>query len=138
MAEIKWLTNGMVDNNDSATTPEFLPEAQQEENPMLTAPVEKENPMKEWLVEYVGNILKPTDGQVTVEMIIHAMGVEFPEFLLTVAEENWMRGYSQALHDAELGQNLINDGTITPTKTVDAEGGIDVSAETTTDNDQEA
>ncbi len=63
MAEIKWLTNGMVDNNDSATTPEFLPEAQQEENPMLTAPVEKENPMKEWLVEYVGNILKPTEDR---------------------------------------------------------------------------
>ena len=134
MAEIKWLTNGMVDNTDATT--EFLPEAQQAENPDLTAPVKKENPMKEWLVEYVGNILKPTAGQVTVEMIIHAMGVEFPEFLLTVAEENWMRGYSQALHDAELGQSLIDDGTIQATADVDAEAGIDVTAETT-DDDQE-
>ena len=137
MAEIKWLTNGMVDNTEATPTTEFLPEAQQVENPTLTETVEKVNPLKEWLVEYVGGILKPADGNVTVEMIIHAMGVEFPEFLLAVAEENWMRGYSQALHDAEMGQGLIDDGTIQPTAEVDSAAGIDVSAETT-DNDQEA
>lgn len=135
MAEIKWLTNGMVDNTDA--TSEFPPEAQQMENPDLTATVEKVNPLKEWLVEYVGGILKPKDGNVTVEMIIHAMGVEFPEFLLTVAEENWMRGYSQALHDAEMGQSLIDDGTIQPTAEADTGTGIDVTAEAT-ENDEEA
>jgi hypothetical protein len=135
MAEIKWLTNGMVDNTDA--TSEFPPEAQQMENPDLTATVEKVNPLKEWLVEYVGGILKPKDGNVTVEMIIHAMGVEFPEFLLTVAEENWMRGYSQALHDAEMGQSLIDDGTIQPTTEADTGTGIDVTAEAT-ENDEEA
>ena len=135
MAEIKWLTNGMVDNTDA--TSEFPPEAQQMENPDLTATVEKVNPLKEWLVEYVGGILKPKDGNVTVEMIIHAMGVDFPEFLLTVAEENWMRGYSQALHDAEMGQSLIDDGTIQPTAEADTGTGIDVTAEAT-ENDEEA
>ena len=135
MAEIKWLTNGMVDNTDAVS--EFPPEAQQMENPDLTATVEKVNPLKEWLVEYVGGILKPKDGNVTVEMIIHAMGVEFPEFLLTVAEENWMRGYSQALHDAEMGQSLIDDGTIQPTAEADTGTGIDVTAEAT-ENDEEA
>ena len=136
MAEIKWLTNGMVDNNDA--TSEFPPEAQQIENTDLTATVEKENPLKEWLVGYVGDILKPADGNVTVEMIIHAMGVEFPEFLLAVAEENWMRGYSQALHDAEMGQGLINDGTIVPTAEADTNAGIEVTATDTTNDDEEA
>jgi hypothetical protein len=70
-------------------------------------------------------------------MIIHAMGVEFPEFLLTVAEENWMRGYSQALHDAEMGQSLIDDGTIQPTAEADTGTGIEVTA-AATENDEEA
>ena len=53
MAEIKWLTNGMVDNTDATT--EFLPEAQQAENPDLTAPVKKENPMKTYNKSYKTN-----------------------------------------------------------------------------------
>ncbi len=104
MAEVKWLTNGMVDSGDSIS--EFPAEAQVK-NPDLDTTVEAVNPLKKWLVEYVGAILKPADGNVTVEMIVHAMGVEFPEFLLAIAEENWMRGYAQALHDSELGQGLL-------------------------------
>ena len=80
MAEIKWLTNGLV---DSTETGEFPAEAQQEKNPVLTEPVEAVNPMKEWLIDYVGNILKPADGNVTTEMIVHAFGVEFPELALS-------------------------------------------------------
>ena len=109
MAEVKWLTNGMVDNTG---TEEFPKEAQQHANTELTAAVEAVNPMKEWLIDYVGGILKPADGNVTVEMIIHAFGVEFPEMLLALAEENWMRGYSQALHDAEKGVELIKNGEV--------------------------
>ena len=109
MAEIKWLTNGMVDSGDA--TAELPPDAL-EKSPEMTATVEKENPMKEWLVEYVGGILNPADGNVTTEMIIHAMSIEFPEFLLALAEENWMRGYAQALHDAEKGLDLLNNGDI--------------------------
>jgi len=129
MAEVKWLTNGMVDNTE---TKEFPNEAQQDANPDLTAPVEKVNPMKEWLVEYVGNILKPADGNVTIEMIIHAFGVEFPEMLLAIAEENWMRGYSQALHDAEKGMELLKDGTVEVTPP-DTDTGT-----TTTEDDTQA
>ena len=109
MAEVKWLTNGMVDSGDP--TGEFPAEAQIK-SPELEATVEAVNPLKKWLVEYVGGILKPADGNVTVEMIVHAMGVEFPEFLLAVAEENWMRGYAQALHDAEIGQGLLKEGKV--------------------------
>jgi len=129
MAEVKWLTNGMV---DSAGSNEFPAEAQQHANADLVAPVEAVNPMKEWLVEYVGNILKPADGNVTIEMIIHAFGVEFPEMLLAIAEENWMRGYSQALHDAEKGMELLKDGTVEVTPP-DTDTGT-----TTTEDDTQA
>jgi len=60
-----------------------------------------EGPLKQMLVEYVGGVLEPEDGQVTVEMIVQAMASEFPEFLFVIAKENWMRGYEQALTDVE-------------------------------------
>lgn len=69
------------------------------ENPTLTEVVQKANPMKEWLVDYVGNALQPKDGNVTVLMIIEQMAKEFPEFVMAVAEENFIRGYSQAIED---------------------------------------
>ena len=37
------------------------------------------------------------------------MAKEFPEFVLTVAEENWIRGYQQAMIDAEFGQRAIEE-----------------------------
>jgi hypothetical protein len=76
------------------------------ENPALREPVEVDNPMKEWLVNYVGEKHKPEDEQVTVEMIVETMATEFPDFLLVVAEENWIRGYHQALNDVEVGRKI--------------------------------
>lgn len=134
MAEVKWLTNGLVDNTE---TEEFPTEAQQDANPALTEPVEKVNPMKTWLVEYVGNILNPADGNVTTEMIVHAFGVEFPELMLAIAEENWMRGYAQALHDSEKGFELLKSGDIDMGTVPEAtlpNGSVAVKAETI-DND---
>ena len=55
--------------------------------------------MKEWLVNYVGEKHNPNDEGVTVEMIVTTMANEFPEFLMAVAEENWIRGYHQAFDD---------------------------------------
>jgi len=60
-----------------------------------------EGPLKGMLVNYVGQVLTPEDGQVTVEMIIQTLASEFPEFLLVVARENWLRGYEQALTDVD-------------------------------------
>ena len=71
------------------------------DTPDLQIPIEKTNPMKEWLVDYVGEKFKPENDEVTVEMIIEAMAAEFPEFLLPVAEENFIRGYSQAIADVD-------------------------------------
>jgi hypothetical protein len=69
------------------------------ENPVLNEVVEKVNPMKEWLVNYVGEAQQPKDGNVTVVMIIEEMLKEFPEFLMAIAEENFIRGYQQAITD---------------------------------------
>ncbi len=70
-------------------------------SPILKEKVKKENPMKEWLITYVGNKLTPDTGEITVEMIIDVMSQEFPEFLLALAEENFIRGYQQAVVDFE-------------------------------------
>ena len=70
--------------------------------------VEKENELKSFLVDYVGDKEKPEGDEVTVEMIVNTMAKEFPEFVLTVAEENWIRGYQQAMVDVEVGERLID------------------------------
>ena len=67
--------------------------------------VAKENPLKNMLVEYVGEKLTTKEeGEVlvTVQMIAEALAAEFPEFMMVMAEENWVRGYKQGLDDAEL------------------------------------
>ena len=71
--------------------------------------VQKDNPMKEWLVDYVGQKLKPENGEITVEMIVQAMSDEFPDFLMLVAQENWLRGYQQALYDVDYGELSKNE-----------------------------
>ena len=65
----------------------------------LTEVVNPDTEMKEWLVNYVGEKHNPDDEGVTVEMIVTTMANEFPEFLMAVAEENWVRGYHQAFDD---------------------------------------
>jgi glucan biosynthesis protein len=69
------------------------------ESPDLHLKVEKENTLKSWLVDYVGKQLDPENDEVNVEMIIEVMANEFPEFLLPIAEENFIRGYRQAMSD---------------------------------------
>jgi len=64
--------------------------------------VKKDSELKEWLIDYVGNKENPKDEGVTVEMIINIMADEFPEFLFVVAQENFLRGYEQALDDVKM------------------------------------
>lgn len=73
------------------------------DNPLLKQTVEadSEAPLKEMIVDYVGGKLQPEDYSVTVEMVIEVLAAEFPEFVLALAEENWIRGYHQALTDIE-------------------------------------
>ena len=75
--------------------------------PGLKESVNKDTVMKNWLVDYVGEQHSPANDEVTVEMIVETMATEFPEFLMAVAEENWIRGYHQALNDVEEGRNAV-------------------------------
>ena len=76
------------------------------ENPTLNEQVEPEGELKSWLVDYVGGRKSPEDDSVTVEMIIDVISEEFPEFLMAFAEENWIRGYHQALEDVSEGEKM--------------------------------
>ena len=69
----------------------------------LRSPVHKiiitDGKLKELFVDYVGNKLNPENDEVTMGMVIDVLAEEFPEVLLTVAEENYLRGYETALED---------------------------------------
>ena len=71
--------------------------------------VQKDNPMKTWLVDYVGEKMNAQNGEVTVDMIVEAMAAEVPDFIMLVAQENWLRGYQQALHDVDYGDLRKNE-----------------------------
>ena len=69
-------------------------------NPEMVKVVAPETKLKSMIVDYVGETKNPEDGNVTVEMVIDVVASEFPEVLMVVAEENWVRGYKQGLDDA--------------------------------------
>jgi hypothetical protein len=66
--------------------------------------VSAENPLKQMLLEYVGNKFATEEDkgefEVTVQMIVETLAHEFPEFVMIMAEENWLRGYQQGINDA--------------------------------------
>lgn len=67
---------------------------------ILQKVVSIEGELKAGIVNYVGKKENPKNGDVTLEMIINCLAEEFPEILLTVAEENFLRGYEVGLNDA--------------------------------------
>ena len=77
-------------------------------NPLPNEIISAENPLKQMLVDYVGKKYATEEDEgnfdVTVQMITEVLASEFPEFVLVMAEENWLRGYNQGLDDAELSQ----------------------------------
>ena len=84
-------------------------------NPWLMMPVDgADSPLKTYLVEYTGT--KLDNREVTVHMIAEVMAAEFPEFMFSLAEENYIRGYQTGLNDAE---NLFKRETKQATPKVD-------------------
>jgi len=57
--------------------------------------------LKNLIVNYIGEKLNPENGDITIEMVINTLAEEFPEVLLPIAEENFLRGYEVALSDVE-------------------------------------
>jgi hypothetical protein len=70
------------------------------ENPNLSALVAgSESELKQIIVDYTGEKLQPENDEISVQQVIEVFASEFPEFVLAVAEENWISGYTQALKD---------------------------------------
>jgi len=68
------------------------------ENENLNETVSPDTGLKELVVSYIGERLAGPE-EITVDMAVEVFAAEFPEFLLAVAEENFLRGYEQALTD---------------------------------------
>ena len=60
--------------------------------------------LKDMVVNYIGNKLNPDTDEITVEMAVKVLAEEFPELLLALAEENFIRGYKQAMVDIDSGK----------------------------------
>lgn len=73
-------------------------------NPELTEVVQVDNALKDFIVEYTGEELNPENGEVTVEMVIEVLASHFPEVVFALAEENFIRGYQQAMTDLEVSE----------------------------------
>ena len=86
-------------NNDdietSISVDEYLKKEQEQQV------VASDNFLKQWLVNYTGDKLKPENNEVNLGMLIEVLAKEFPELVLEVAKENWLRGYEQALVDLQ-------------------------------------
>ena len=63
--------------------------------------VKNDTKLKELIVNYVGEQLHPLKPEVSVEDIVNIFADEFPEFLMVVAQENFLRGYKTGLEDAK-------------------------------------
>ncbi len=85
-----------------------MTEQQAMENPLVNKIVETDNSLKQMLVEYVGKKFATEEDEgtfdVTVQMITDILANEFPEFVMVMAEENWLRGYEQGLNDAGISK----------------------------------
>ena len=69
------------------------------QNPELKEVVQVDNKLKDFIVNFVGEHLKPENGEITVEMVVEVFASHFTEVVFAVAEENFIRGYEQALND---------------------------------------
>lgn len=80
-----------------------------EKNESLEKAVTPSSDLKELIVNYVGTKKNPENDEVTLEMVLDTFTQEFPEFVLPLAEENFIRGYNQALYDVEEGQKAMKE-----------------------------
>ena len=70
------------------------------QNNILQKVVSIDGELKSLIIDYVGKKANPQNGEVTLEMVIGSLAEEFPEILLAVAEENFLRGYEVGLNDS--------------------------------------
>ena len=71
------------------------------ENKEVKKVIENDSELKSIIVGYVGNKLNPEDGRITLQNVLEVFASEFPEFILPLAEENFLKGYEQAFVDLD-------------------------------------
>ncbi len=86
--------------SDTTKTSETPSPEQLNVSPLVASPANQESMLKDFLVDYAGQIFQPEDDRVTVDMIAQTVAAEFPEFMMAIAEENFLRGYQLGLEDA--------------------------------------
>ena len=79
----------------------------------MSEKVNNDTPLKDLIVDFVGNKLNPVNDEVTIDHITEVFSEEFPEFLLKMAEENWINGYTQALNDVDFVKNEMKKQNVT-------------------------
>ena len=89
----------------------IITESEYNREDLLSVVAQQDSELKEHLVKYVGE--KFDKEEVTVHMIAEIMAHEFPEFMVSVAEENFLRGYKLGLDDGTELINRNNEGSNT-------------------------
>ncbi|SVC81877.1 uncharacterized protein METZ01_LOCUS334731 [marine metagenome] len=77
----------------------------------LQTPVQPDSELKNIIIQYIGKKHNPENNEVTLAMAIETFASEFHEFLLPIAEENFIRGYQQAMVDVEEGEKYFAEHT---------------------------
>jgi hypothetical protein len=72
-----------------------------QDNSYLNKIISVDGELKQNIVNYVGNKLNPDTDEITLKMVISVVAEEFPELLLSIAEENFLKGYETGLNDIE-------------------------------------
>ena len=75
--------------------------------------INNDTSLKDLIVDFVGNKVNPENDEVTIDHIAEVFSEEFPEFLLKLAEENWINGYTQALNDVDFVKNEMKKQNVT-------------------------
>ena len=78
-------------------------------NEELENQVQTDSELKELIVNYVGTKKSPENDEVTLQLVLDTFSEEFPEFVLPLAEENFIRGYNQALFDVDQGNKAMQE-----------------------------
>ena len=101
----------------------------------LTQTVQPNSELKNIILNYIGNKEQPENNEITLMMVIETFAEEFPDFLLPIAEENFVRGYQQAISDIDQGEEFFKENGIDDTASFEEFGGKLRSLESSDDQE---
>lgn len=87
------------------TESEILEESQKD----LNVVVEKENSLKELILDHVGTSLgMEENSDITVDMCVKVLAKDFPELMIPIVEQNFLLGYKQGLADSRSLESAVH------------------------------